>query len=235
MFSGRQIKTVALFYFTNNIVTDMVVHFSSSNKLFIMLRLVILALFSLFINTSSAQYDWKLEKEKNGIKVFLSSVKASDFKAVKVECTFPGTYAKLITILSNVSQFNQWVYKNKTGHLIKQNNPFDFIYYIETHLPWPMNNRDGVVHLRIKTDSLPRLLTIVGTGEPDLIPKIPGKVRMSHFKSNWKVIMLSPQLIQITYILELDPGGSIPAWLANSFADKGPYETFINLAEQLKK
>lgn len=200
-----------------------------------MLRLLIPVLFSFFINTCSAQYNWKLEKEKNGIKVYLSNLKASDFKAVKVECTFPGTYAKLINILSNVSQLNQWVYKNKTGYLIKQNNPFDFTYYIETYLPWPMNNRDGVIHLRIKTDSLPRLLTIAGTGEPELIPEIPGKVRMSHFKSIWKVIMLSPQLIHITYILELDPGGGIPAWMANSFADKGPYETFVNLAEQLKK
>lgn len=200
-----------------------------------MFRLLILLYFCFFINPCTAQYNWKLEKEKNGIKVYLSSVKASDFKAVKVECTFTGTYSKLINLLSDVSQLNKWVYKNKTGHLIKQYNPFDFIYYLETHMPWPMSNRDGVIHLRIKTDSLPRFLTISGTGEPDLIPRIPGKVRMSHFMSSWKVTMPTTGLIQITYILELNPGGGIPAWLANSFVDKGPYETFINLAEKLKK
>jgi len=200
-----------------------------------MLRLFILALFSMVMLTCSGQYNWKLDKEKNGIKVYLSNVTASDFKAIKVECTFTGTYAKLITILSDVSEFSKWVYNNKASNLLKQNNPFDFIYYTETHLPWPMSNRDAVIHMRIKTDSLPHFLTIAGSGEPDLFPKIPGKVRISHFKSNWKVIMLTNKLIQITYILELDPGGSIPAWIANSFANKGPYGTFTNLAEQLMK
>jgi len=56
-----------------------------------------------------------------------------------------------------------------------------------------------------------------------------------HYKANWRVTMPTASTIQINYLLEIDPGGSIPAWIANSFADKGPYGTFSNIAEQLKK
>jgi hypothetical protein len=38
----------------------------------------------------------------------------------------------------------------------------------------------------------------------------------------------------IVYFLEMDPGGSVPAWITNMFVAKGPYETFSNLAEVLK-
>ncbi len=200
-----------------------------------MLRFFLLPLFCLLLNISSAQYNWKLEKEKNGISVYLSDVASSSFKAVKVECTLTGTYAKLIALLTNVSQFNTWIYNNKSSNLLKQNTPLDFIYYSETHMPWPLSNRDAVIHVQIKTDSLPRFLTISGKGEPDLFPRIVSRVRVPHYKASWKVTMPTAKTIQISYLLEIDPGGSIPAWIANSFADKGPYGTFSNMAEQLMK
>ena len=200
-----------------------------------MLRLFLISLCCLLLHTSSAQYNWKLEKQKDGISVYLSDVTGSSFKAVKVECTFPGNYAKLIALLTNVSQFTKWIYNNRTSSLLKQNAPLDFIYYSETHLPWPLSNRDAIIHMQIKTDSLPRFLTITGRGEPDFLPPIITRVRVPHYKANWKVTMPTANSIQISYLLEIDPGGSIPAWIANSFADKGPFETFSNIAEQMIK
>ncbi len=200
-----------------------------------MLRLFLILIFCLLLHPSPAQYNWKLEKQKNGISVYLSDVAGSDFKAVKVECTLTGTFAKLIALLTNVSKFNTWIYNNKTSNLLKQNSPLDFIYYSETRMPWPLSNRDVIIHLQIKTDSLPRFLTIRGEDEPDFLPKIMTRVRVPHYKANWKVTMPTANTIRINYLLEIDPGGSIPAWIANSFADKGPFGTFSNLAEQLKK
>lgn len=200
-----------------------------------MLRLSFISFFCMLLHTGSAQYNWKLEKQKNGISIYLSDVKGSSFKAVKVECTLTGTYAKLIALLANVSEFSKWIYNNKTSSLLKQNSPLDIIYYSETHMPWPLSNRDAIIHMQIKTDSLPRFLSISGSGEPNFLPAISGKVRVTHYKASWKVTMPTANSIQISYFLEVDPGGSIPAWIANSFADKGPYGTFSNIAEQLKK
>lgn len=200
-----------------------------------MLRILTVLIIFTFSKSCAAQYNWKLEKQKNGISVYLSDIDGSKFKAVKVECTLPGTYAKLIGILTNVSDFSNWIYKNKTSKLMKQNSSLDFIYYTETHMPWPLSNRDAVIHLQIKTDSLPKFLTITGKGEPDLISRFSSKVRVPHYRSTWKVTMPTSKTLQISYYLEIDPGGSIPAWIANTFAEKGPYETFSNIADQLKK
>jgi hypothetical protein len=196
-----------------------------------MLRFYHIFLFCIQFTTCPAQYDWKLAKEKNGISVYLSDVSWSAYKSVKVECTLNGTYAKLIALLTNVVEFNKWIYNTKSTWLIKQNTPLDFIYYSETRMPWPLTNRDAIIHMQIKTDSLPRLLIITGTDEPDLLPRFISRVRVTKYKANWRVTMPT---LQTSYILELDPGGSIPANIANSFADKGPFGTFTNLAERLK-
>ena len=200
-----------------------------------MLRFVLFAFFCLLLKPSQAQYNWKLEKQKNGISVYLSDVSGSSFKAVKVECTLTGTYAKLIALLTNVSQFSNWIYHNKASKLLKQNTPLDFIYYSETYMPWPLSNRDAVIHLQIKTDSLPKFLSISGVGKPTYVLPVWAKVRVPHYQANWKVTMPTANTIQISYLLEIDPGGDIPAWIANSYADKGPYGTFSKMAEELKK
>jgi len=76
-----------------------------------MFRILFLALLSLFLNPVFAQYNWKLEKQKNGISVYLSDVANSNFKAVKVEFKLTGTYAKLNAILTNLSNPLTWKYK----------------------------------------------------------------------------------------------------------------------------
>ncbi len=184
---------------------------------------------------SFAQYNWKLEKSNNTIKVYTSDIAHSSFKAVKVECTFNGTYTKLISILSNVNAFHEWIYNNKSVKLLKQNSPLDFIYYSETHMPFPLSNRDLVIHMKIRTDSLPKFLYISGNLVTDMVPEIPMRVRVPRYVANWKVTMPSASTVQINYILEIDPGGTLPAWAANIFAEKGPFATFTKLEERMRK
>ena len=198
-----------------------------------MMRIFFVLLFCLLAGPGFSQYNWKLEKDKNGIKVFTSELKNSSFKAIKVECTLTGSYSKLISVLTNVSKFNDWIYNTKTSKLVKQITALDFIYYSETRMPVPFSNRDAVIHLQIKTENLPQFLTITGKNRPGLFPEMPGKVRVNHYVSQWKVTMPSANTIRINYIVEMDPGGNMPAWVANMFAEKGPYGTFSELAKLL--
>jgi hypothetical protein len=127
------------------------------------------------------------------------------------------------------------VYNVKNSHIIRKINPYDLYYYTETIMPWPMSNRDAVVHLKIVKDSLQRFLKISSVGEPKFIAEKSGKVRVPRSLVNWYVTMPSSKTIRIVYTFDADPGGSIPSWLANMFVDKGPFESFKKLSELLKK
>lgn len=202
---------------------------------FIIIKISCLVLCSGFVSSVTAQYNWKLSKEKDGIKVYQSEVKSSSYKAIKVECILEGNYDKLMTVLNNVSGQKDWVYHNKTAYTIKQVNPHELYYYSETSLPWPMSNRDAIVHLKMDKDSLNRFLKITAVSVPDYIPEKSGKVRVTRSSISWNVTMPTTKTISIVYIFEAEPGGSLPAWIANMFSDKGPYESFKKLAEILKQ
>ena len=78
-----------------------------------MIKIFYIILINFLITDCSGQYNWTLEKDKHGIKVYSSAVPNSAFKAIKVEGSFTGSYSKLIAILTNVSQFNNWIYHSK--------------------------------------------------------------------------------------------------------------------------
>src|SRR5262245_44959404 len=100
-----------------------------------------------------SQNKWKLSKDKDGIKVYQAENPKSKFKSIKVECVLPGTFDKLIAVLTDIEHLKDWVYNTKTSYLIKKISPYDLYYYTETMIPWPMSNRDAVVHLKIARDS----------------------------------------------------------------------------------
>lgn len=180
------------------------------------------------------QPSWKTVKEKNGIKVSIASVENSKFKSIRVQGSFDGTIAKLIGIICNMNAAPQWVYKTKTATILKWVSPYEFYYYTETSMPWPLSNRDAIIHLKISADTASHVLRINAFSEPDFIEKKNGLVRIPYSRASWYVTELNNKL-NVDYTFEVNPGGSLPAWLVNMMADKGPYESFSKLKAKLKE
>lgn len=197
--------------------------------------LVLLPGFSFLSIPVFGQYNWKLTRSSDGISVYQSAAGNSEYKSIKVECTLDGNYDKLVSVITNVGHYRDWVYNNKTSELLKTTSPSDFYYYSETSLPWPMSNRDAVMHTTITRDSHDGFLKINSVTNAGLVSEKSGKVRVPRSNINWYVTAPTPGTIHIVYTFEADPGGSIPAWLVNNFADKGPLESFRKLGQLLKR
>lgn len=197
--------------------------------------LKLISCFVFCVSVAFGQSNWTLSKNKDGIQVYQKDAKNSGFKSIKVECTLEGSFDKLIAIINNIPHYKDWVYNNKTTSLLKRISPYEFYYYTEAYLPWPFDNRDAVMHTKITRDSLNRFLKINSVAVPNYVSEKNGKVRIQRSDINWHVTRASSNSIHIVYTFETDPGGSVPAWLVNSFADKGPYESFKKLGELLKR
>lgn len=194
----------------------------------------LLLCFFAFTGSASGQTGWNLVKDNGWIQVFESNMERSNFKRIKVECIVDGTFDKLLEILNNVDNHKTWIYKTKGSHIIKRVSANEYYYYTETELPWPIQDRDAVVHIKFHRDSQNRFLKIAAVGVPDYLPLTGGKIRVPRSANSWMVTVPAPNKLQITYVFEADPGGSLPAVLVNALVDKGPFESFKKLAAQLK-
>jgi hypothetical protein len=191
-------------------------------------------LFSLLFLWASAQTEWSLTRNENGIKVYTAKGENSKFKRIKVEAIIPGTIEKLRSVLLDVNNNKKWVYHTRQSHLVEQVNPNEVVYYAETFLPWPFSNRDVVIRMSLHVDSINHTLLVTAVGVPEAVPVNKGLVRIQDFNARWEVRSESSHQIGITYYLQLNPAGSISPSISNMFVTKGPFETFNNLAGILK-
>lgn len=197
--------------------------------------ILVIIFFSFLLPSLRAQDSWKLNTDKEGIKIYTAAVSYSKVKAIKVVAMLHTSLSQLVAVLMDVNAGSQWVYHTKSSSLVKQISPSELYYYSEISLPWPCENRDFVAHLSVSQDAATKVVTIDGPAVPGFVSVKQGIVRVSHSKGKW---ILSPEgngQVKVDYTLQVDPGGAIPAWLVNMFAAEGPLESFRKLKVQLKK
>ena len=177
-----------------------------------------------------AQTTWDLKIDEDGIKVYNGSMPNSSLKAIKVTCILNATPSQLTALLLDVKAHEQWVYDTKRSYLLKQLGDDHLLYYSEINMPWPLTNRDVVVELNISQQPGTNIIYITANSVEQYLPVNKDKVRCSS-KVSWTVTPMGNSRLSIEYIGQADPGGAVPAWLANSFSTKGPFETFKKLKQ----
>jgi hypothetical protein len=200
------------------------------NKVLFVSLLVVLGL-----GSASAQNDWKLSTEKDGIKVYTSMMPDSKVKAIKVECDLDATPSQLVALVMDVNTAPDWVSHVKSAKLIKQVSAEELYYYTEVSLPWPAANRDFVAHLIVSQNPDTKVVTIDGPAVPGFVPVKKGIVRIDHSFGKWIITPQGPDQLHVEYSIHVDPGGSLPIWLVNMFATDAPLQIFRSLKTQLQK
>ncbi len=198
------------------------------------MMLMSLLLFLVHVNVFG-QGAWKLNVEKEGIKIYTSKVPDSKVKAIKVECEVKATESQLVALLMDVNTSVNWVYHTKSAVLIKQVSPSELYYYSEVSLPWPASNRDFVAHLTVSQNPATKVVMIDGPAVPDMIPVKKGIVRINNSSGKWTITPEGYDQVKVEYTIHVEPGGDIPSWMVNMFATEGPMEIFKKLKLQLEK
>lgn len=201
-----------------------------------MYKRVTLTLCFLFtIAASFAADTWKLDVDKNGIKVYTRTIANSKLKAIKVECSLNARPSQLVRVIMDIDNSADWVYHSKNAYVVKQVSPADIYYYSEVSVPWPAANRDYIAHIMVSQNPKTKVITIDAPCIPGMVAQKSKVVRISHSIGKWTINPPVNNTIKVTYELEVDPAGDIPAWLINLFATEGPLKTFEKLKTELQK
>ena len=197
---------------------------------------LILSLVAITIH-SFAQEDWELKRFKDGIKVYTRDVEGSGFKAFRGEVEFPATISSIVSVLKDIEDMKSWGYKTISSRMLEMQGDTVQIYYVESKAPWPVSNRDGIYYNRFEWVDRENRLIVHIKCLSGYLEEVPGLVRIPYSEGQWDVALDDLGTAYVTFTLHADPGGSIPAWLINSFSLNTPFETLQNLriASSLKK
>ncbi|GAL13665.1 Collagenase and related proteases [Vibrio astriarenae] len=181
------------------------------------------------------QDNWKEVKDKKGVKVYNQSIEGSSFKAFRAEMNIDANLSTLIAAFNDVDAGTSWVENVDEMRLVKTTSVTDTITYTLSKAPWPVSDRDAVVHNITTQDPETLVVTIDQAAVPDFVPRIKGNVRIEQLNSTWTFTPVSENETYVTYQVFTEPGGNLPAWLVNTVAVSQPYKTFLGLREMAVK
>lgn len=180
-----------------------------------------------------AQGEWELKKEEDGIKVYTKYVDNSDIKAYKAEAVLEGKLSSFIAVLKDVNAYNDLFDSADHVELIEETDTFH-MHYLQTKVPWPISDRDGVYTNTYRQHYGTKAVTIDIASVDGVRPEEDGYVRIKDMKGYWLFYPVSNNAVEVTYEVHADPGGNVPSWVINMFLVDTPLSDIKNLQEQAR-
>jgi len=189
---------------------------------------IIIALCIYPIFEVSAQSDWHLAKDKNGIQVYTRTVGVENLKEYKAVAELSCSMDLAEYIFDDVPKYPEWQANIGSAEVLEIENEINQYNYFIADVPWPLTDRDLVVY---STKTNPGNDTIRYEFVCDSLYMTPedNYVRMQDCSGVWEIIQLQNNEVQVSHQFYGDPEGSVPDWVVNMFIVDGPYKTFMKL------
>jgi hypothetical protein len=181
-----------------------------------------------------AQESWDLVKENDGVKVYTRTNEVMSFKEFKATMTMKAKVEDFVSVLIDVDGLTSWGHNISDAKLLERPNDTIQIYYAVAKAPWPYKDRDGIYKNTFNWDKNSRSLTVEIELLEDERELSKNFVRMGGY-GFWRVKEISANELKIDFQMQVDPGGSIKAWLANMFVTDSPFETMTGIREAMSQ
>ena len=199
-----------------------------------MKKLLVLQMFCWFgILKGLCQPACELKISKDSIVVYTCKSTDSKLKSIKANFTVNAKLSVLAGHLLDVKDYVKWQYNVIHTEVIQKISESEMIYHSEVEAPWPLSNREVVMHLKITQDPMTKVMIFETTSVPGFIPENDDLVRVKRSHVKWVVTPISNNELKVDYSFEADPGGSIPSWIINLSLAEGPYQTFRNIKKRI--
>ncbi len=192
-------------------------------------------IFAGFTTFTDTQNEWVLKKQGNGVTVYSRGVESSEIKELRAVTQLKTSMSSIIALLNDKESYPQWVYKCGKANTLKEVSEQEAICYQNVLAPWPLDNRDIVIHVKASQDAITKIVYQSSISKPDYIPRAEHHVRITLFNASWTLTPLKNGMVNCEYQLLFDPGGNIPIWMVNIAAVDGPYETTGNMRQMVMK
>ncbi len=196
---------------------------------------LILFVFSFVSECNGQNNPWQLKKDEDGIQVYVRTNDESSFDEFKAVTRLENcSWEDAASLLVDVANYENWFPDCSISKVLEHKYKYKKVYYIETEAPWPVANRCGIYEQTVELfDNQPKA-ELVFVADTTRSIELGDKVRITEALGKWTLEEKDGSL-NVIYQFKGNPGGDIPAWIANAFVVKHPFETLTNLKKQLGK
>ena len=178
---------------------------------------------------------WKVTKVENGITVKRLERVDNPLPLFLAYGVIKADLYDILAVFDDVAQHTVWVHGCVEARELRKDSLYDRMVYYRTALPWPFKDRDAVVRVRATLDRDAQTARIQYQPPRNFAySKNADYVRMPQLQGHYELRQVADNETQVTYFVDVHPGGWIPDWLVKIASRELPYRTLLGLRKQTK-
>lgn len=182
-----------------------------------------------------AQEAWELKKDKSGIQVFVREKPGESLKESKSTVQFSASIDAIVDAIFDYSRYDEWAPRHMEARVVEKPTDNVIVSYSLNDSPWPVSNRDIVMENTIHRRADGSVRIDMEALDGSQVDARSGVVRITQFTGHYLLEPKPGGQVKVTYQAHLDPGGSIPAWMANMAVVDTPYDLLFQLRRQVSQ
>jgi hypothetical protein len=183
----------------------------------------------------AAGAEWELQKHADGIRVWTRPSATSSFDEYRGEMVLDQPVTVPASLAFAPKTWRHWIGRVKGAWTLAQVAPGETLTNTLVAGTWPVADRDYPTRNIISQDPETLAIVIRTVAEPDAAPKTKGAVRVRQLAGTWTFQPLGPQRTRVLWEVASQPGGDIPAVLANAVVVSQPFDTLKGLRKACRK
>jgi len=164
--------------------------------------------------TFAAGAEWTLEKDEDHIQLYTREVAGSPFLAVKVIALINAPIEKVAAAFGDGNGCAEWRAMCKSSQVLSEVSDQESFVYLVLDLPWPVSDRDLVMHSTTQIDPESKTATVVLESASDRHP--PQDFVRAEASGQYTIRAVNEKLVEFTYIMHIDLGGDLSPNMINS-------------------
>lgn len=180
----------------------------------------------------AAAAGWENVGTKQGVRVSRMAVEGSSKFAFRGEYVANVHIGRVAQVFADPGSRRHWVDRWAADKELDSKGPFDRTYWIRFGLPFPVSDRDYVLHTRGELDAGKRVIVAriksvnhPAKGEDSCCVR--GNVTTTYYKFE---AIPGAERTKLTVEVHTDPKGMLPGWLVNLIQKDWPVKTLTALA-----
>lgn len=197
----------------------------------------VLLMLAALVGTAGAEAtgSWRVVKKERGITVSARDEPNRNLPTMRGEGTIRGNVLHVLAVVLDAKGSTEWAEGVDDMKIIREVDAHTLIFRSLTDTPWPVSDRDMLMRRTISVQKVAEEFHIRLLCAPKELPRVDGVVRVVDCDSYFHLRKVDADHTFIDYQINLDPGGHLPTWLVRWASTKVPYETLVNLENQVSK
>jgi hypothetical protein len=176
---------------------------------------------------------WKYIYSKDNIDVYEGKVKGEGPMAFRGVGIIKAPLLDILATLRDVDTAHEWMPNLREKRIVRIFNHADAIVYNHNHMPWPLTDRDTLLHQKLIYDKDLNMLKVTSSSVTDeAIPLYPDRVRATLYSSTIYAYPINDHETFFDFDAHFDPKGAIPNWVVNFFQQSWPYKFMTMLTQR---